>query len=74
MTYTCKLIAKGPNFVQTNIEEVHGKPNRSCVFLEIVGCSIRVNDKWPRIHVYAYMCVLTCVKSILNIFYNLSTF
>lgn len=24
ITYTCKLIAKGPNFVQTNIEEIHG--------------------------------------------------
>ncbi|XP_062606325.1 uncharacterized protein LOC134268142 [Saccostrea cucullata] len=24
ITYTCRLIAKGPNFVQTNIEEIHG--------------------------------------------------
>eukprot|EP00105_Crassostrea_gigas_P011496 XP_011427184.1 PREDICTED: extracellular matrix protein A [Crassostrea gigas] len=24
ITYTCKLVAKGPNFVQTNIEEIHG--------------------------------------------------
>lgn len=24
ITYTCKLIAKGPNFVQTIIEEIHG--------------------------------------------------